>query len=87
METGGGYRKSFSFNPNTLSPQKSSSLCDRAADLDRDNAYYLVAPPRAFERRNVQAFRDFLLAELAAETRGRNLAKNEKQARFQGTGN
>jgi DNA-binding transcriptional LysR family regulator len=36
-------------------------------DLDRDNAYYLVAPPRAFERPNVQAFRDFLLAELAAE--------------------
>jgi len=39
-------------------------------DLDRDNAYYLVAPPRAFERPNVQAFRDFLLAELAAETGG-----------------
>ncbi len=36
-------------------------------DLDADNAYYLVAPPRAFERPNVQAFRDFLLAELAAE--------------------
>ncbi|MHA1152863.1 MAG: transcriptional regulator GcvA [Alphaproteobacteria bacterium] len=36
-------------------------------DLDTDNAYYLVAPPRAFERPNVQAFRDFLLAELAAE--------------------
>ena len=39
-------------------------------DLDRDNAYYLVAPPRHFERPNVQAFRDFLLAELAAETGG-----------------
>ena len=39
-------------------------------DLDRDNAYYLVAPPRAFERPNVQAFRDFLLAELAAEAGG-----------------
>ncbi len=39
-------------------------------DLDADNAYYLVAPPRAFERPNVQAFRDFLLAELAAETSG-----------------
>ncbi len=39
-------------------------------DLDRDNAYYLVAPPRAFERPNVQAFRDFLLAELAAEGAG-----------------
>jgi LysR family glycine cleavage system transcriptional activator len=39
-------------------------------DLDADNAYYLVAPPRAFERPNVQAFRDFLLAELAAEGRG-----------------
>ena len=36
-------------------------------DLDADNAYYLVAPPRAFERPNVQAFRDFLLAELEAE--------------------
>jgi len=36
-------------------------------DLDTDNAYYLVAPPRAFERPNVQAFRDFLLAELKAE--------------------
>ncbi len=39
-------------------------------DLDRDNAYYLVAPPRHFERPNVQAFRDFLLAELAAEGTG-----------------
>jgi LysR family glycine cleavage system transcriptional activator len=39
-------------------------------DLDRDNAYYLVAPPRHFDRPNVQAFRDFLLAELAAETGG-----------------
>ncbi len=39
-------------------------------DLDHDNAYYLVAPPRAFDRPNVQAFRDFLLAELAAETGG-----------------
>ncbi len=39
-------------------------------DLDRDNAYYLVAPPRAFERPNVQAFRDFLLAELAVEGAG-----------------
>ena len=39
-------------------------------DLDEHNAYYLVAPPRAFERPNVQAFRDFLLAELAAETSG-----------------
>ena len=39
-------------------------------DLDRDNAYYLVAPPRHFERPNVQAFRDFLLAELAAEGAG-----------------
>ncbi len=39
-------------------------------DLDADNAYYLVAPPKAFERPNVQAFRDFLLAELAAEGRG-----------------
>jgi LysR family glycine cleavage system transcriptional activator len=38
-------------------------------DLDRDNAYYLVAPPRHFERPNVQAFRDFLLAELAETTR------------------
>ena len=38
-------------------------------DLDADNAYYLVAPPKAFERPNVQAFRDFLLAELAAEAR------------------
>ena len=37
-------------------------------DLDADNAYYLVAPPRAFEHPNVQAFRDFLLAEIAAET-------------------
>ncbi len=36
-------------------------------DLDADNAYYLVAPPKAFERADVQAFRDFLLAELAAE--------------------
>jgi LysR family glycine cleavage system transcriptional activator len=36
-------------------------------DLDADNAYYLVAPPRAFERPNVQAFREFLLAELEAE--------------------
>ncbi len=36
-------------------------------DLDADNAYYLVAPPRAFARPNGQAFRDFLLAELAAE--------------------
>jgi len=36
-------------------------------DLDADNAYYLVAPPKAFERPNVQAFRDFLLAELEAE--------------------
>ena len=36
-------------------------------DLDADNAYYLVAPPRAFERPNVQAFRDFLLAEIKAE--------------------
>ncbi len=36
-------------------------------DLDRDNAFYLVAPPRNFERPNVQAFRDFLLAELEAE--------------------
>ena len=39
-------------------------------DLDRDNAYYLVAPPRHFDRPNVQAFRDFLLSELAAETGG-----------------
>ena len=39
-------------------------------DLDRDNAYYLVAPPRAFERPNVQAFRDFLLAEIEAEGAG-----------------
>ena len=39
-------------------------------DLDEHNAYYLVAPPRAFERPNVQAFRDFLLAELAAEGAG-----------------
>ncbi len=39
-------------------------------DLDAHNAYYLVAPPRAFERPNVQAFRDFLLAELAAEGTG-----------------
>ncbi len=39
-------------------------------DLDDDNAYYLVAPPKAFERPNVQAFRDFLLAEIAAEGRG-----------------
>ena len=38
-------------------------------DIDADNAYYLVAPPKAFERPNVQAFRDFLLAELAAEGR------------------
>ncbi len=37
-------------------------------DLDEHNAYYLVAPPRAFERRNVQAFHDFLLAELAETT-------------------
>ncbi len=44
-------------------------------DLDADNAYYLVAPPRAFERPNVQAFRDFLLAELAAEARGDGGAK------------
>ena len=36
-------------------------------DLDADNAYYLVAPPRNFERPNVQAFRDFLLAELKAD--------------------
>jgi LysR family glycine cleavage system transcriptional activator len=36
-------------------------------DLDEHNAYYLVAPPKAFERPNVQAFRDFLLAELKAE--------------------
>jgi LysR family glycine cleavage system transcriptional activator len=36
-------------------------------DLDADNAYYLVAPPRAFERPNVRAFRDFLLAEIEAE--------------------
>jgi LysR family glycine cleavage system transcriptional activator len=36
-------------------------------DLDADNAYYLVAPPKAFERPSVQAFRDFLLAELEAE--------------------
>jgi LysR family glycine cleavage system transcriptional activator len=36
-------------------------------DLDADNAYYLVAPPKAFERADVQAFRDFLLAELKAE--------------------
>ncbi len=41
-------------------------------DLDADNAYYLVAPPKAFERPNVIAFRDFLLAELAAEA-----ARNE----------
>ncbi len=39
-------------------------------DLDEHNAYYLVAPPKAFERPNVQAFRDFLLAELAAEMGG-----------------
>jgi LysR family glycine cleavage system transcriptional activator len=39
-------------------------------DLDADNAYYLVAPPRAFDRPNVQAFRDFLLAELGAEAQG-----------------
>ncbi len=39
-------------------------------DLDADNAYYLVAPPRAFERPTVQAFRDFLLAELKAEAGG-----------------
>ncbi len=39
-------------------------------NLDEHNAYYLVAPPRAFERPNVQAFRDFLLAELAAEGAG-----------------
>lgn len=39
-------------------------------DLDADNAYYLVAPPKAFERPSVQAFRDFLLAELAAEAGG-----------------
>ena len=39
-------------------------------DLDTDNAYYLVAPPRAFERPNVQAFRDFLLAEIEAEGQG-----------------
>ncbi len=36
-------------------------------DLDRANAYYLVAPPRAFERPKIRAFRDFLLAEIAAE--------------------
>lgn len=36
-------------------------------DLNRDNAYYLVAPPRNFERPHVQAFRDFLLAELAVD--------------------
>ncbi len=36
-------------------------------DLNADNAYYLVAPPKAFERPNVQAFRDFVLAELEAE--------------------
>ncbi len=36
-------------------------------DLDAGNAYYLVAPPRAFERPNVRAFRDFLLAEIEAE--------------------
>ena len=39
-------------------------------DLDADNAYYLVAPPRNFEQPNVQAFRDFLLAELAADEAG-----------------
>ena len=39
-------------------------------DLDEHNAYYLVAPPRHFDRPNVQAFRDFLLSELAAETGG-----------------
>ena len=38
-------------------------------DLDEDNAFYLVAPPKAFERPNVQAFRDFLLTELEAEAR------------------
>lgn len=36
-------------------------------DLNADNAYYLVAPPKAFERPNIQAFRDFLLAELEDE--------------------
>ena len=41
-------------------------------DLDRDNAYYLVAPPKAFGRPNVQAFRDFLLAEVASEGDGRS---------------
>jgi LysR family glycine cleavage system transcriptional activator len=40
-------------------------------DLDADNAYYLVAPPRNFEKPNVQAFRDFLLAELKADEAGR----------------
>lgn len=35
--------------------------------LEMDFAYYVVAPPGAFEQPRVKAFRDFLLAEAAAD--------------------
>jgi LysR family glycine cleavage system transcriptional activator len=36
-------------------------------DLDTDYAYYVVYPPKSLERPKVKAFRDFVLAEAAAE--------------------